>query len=55
MQQTLPFRLPLCAGDREDFLAMLADWGGPSPCDFDRGGTGITDFLLLLGNWGPCP
>jgi len=19
------------------------------------GGTGVTDFLLLLGHWGPCP
>ncbi len=38
-----------------DFLAVLADWGNPSPCDFDGGGVGITDFLELLANWGPCP
>ncbi len=38
-----------------DFLAVLADWGNPSPCDFDGGGVGITDFLALLANWGPCP
>ena len=38
-----------------DFLALLAQWGGPGPCDFDGGGVGITDFLKLLGNWGPCP
>ncbi len=24
-------------------------------CDFDGGGVGITDFLTLLANWGPCP
>jgi hypothetical protein len=38
-----------------DFLAMLAQWGGPGSCDFDGGGVGITDFLELLGVWGPCP
>jgi hypothetical protein len=38
-----------------DFLTMLSDWGGPSPCDFDGGGVGITDFLDLLAHWGPCP
>ena len=38
-----------------DFLALLAQWGLPTPCDFDGGGVGITDFLALLGNWGPCP
>ena len=38
-----------------DFLALLADWGQPGPCDFDGGGIGITDFLKLLANWGPCP
>ena len=38
-----------------DFLALLADWGGPGACDFNGGGVGITDFLELLGHWGPCP
>ncbi len=38
-----------------DFLALLAQWGGPGTCDFDGGGVGITDFLALLANWGPCP
>ena len=38
-----------------DFLALLADWGGPGACDLDGGGIGITDFLELLGHWGPCP
>jgi len=38
-----------------DFLVVLAEWGNPSPCDFDGGGVGITDFLALLANWGPCP
>ncbi|MHC4217580.1 MAG: hypothetical protein ACYSU7_03905, partial [Planctomycetota bacterium] len=38
-----------------DFLAMLAQWGQPgSSCDFDGDGVGVTDFLILLGNWGPC-
>jgi len=38
-----------------DFLALLAQWGGPGTCDFDGGGVGINDFLALLANWGPCP
>ncbi len=38
-----------------DFLAVLAQWGGPGSCDFNGGGVGINDFLLLLANWGPCP
>ena len=38
-----------------DFLKLLADWGGASDCDFDGGGVGINDFLELLANWGPCP
>ena len=50
-----------CGGDNDgdvgivDFLALLAQWGGPGACDLDGGGVGITDFLELLGNWGPCP
>ena len=50
-----------CGGDDDgntgitDFLALLAQWGGPGACDFDGGGVGITDFLLLLANWGACP
>ncbi len=38
-----------------DFLALIAQWGGPGTCDIDGGGVGITDFLELLANWGPCP
>ena len=38
-----------------DFLALLAQWGGPGSCDVDGGGVGINDFLALLANWGPCP
>ena len=51
-----------CGGDNDgdvgivDFLALLAQWGGPGPCDLDGGGgVGITDLLELLANWGPCP
>jgi hypothetical protein len=48
-----------CDGDDgvvgiNDFLALLAQWGGAGPCDFDGGGVGINDFLELLANWGPC-
>ena len=41
-----------------DFLALLVDWGAcTQPCcladlDLDEN-VGITDFLLLLANWGP--
>jgi len=38
-----------------DFLALLAGWAMPGPCDIDGGGVGINDFLALLANWGPCP
>ncbi len=38
-----------------DFLAVLAQWGGLGSCDFDGGGVGINDFLDLLAAWGPCP
>lgn len=39
-----------------DFLAILATWGLPGPCDFDGDGEiGIVDFLDLLAHWGPCP
>ncbi len=34
---------------------LLAQWGGPGTYDIDGGGVGITDFLELLANWGPCP
>jgi len=37
-----------------DFLVLLAQWGGPG-CDFDGGGVGITDLLAMLAHWGPCP
>ncbi len=49
-----------CGGDNDgnvgiiDFLALLAQWGGPGSCDVDGGGVGISDFLNLLANWGPC-
>ncbi len=39
-----------------DFLALLAEWGGPGSCDLDGSGfVDVTDFLLLIANWGPCP
>jgi hypothetical protein len=39
-----------------DVLAMLAQWGQvESSCDFNGGGVDVTDFLELLGNFGPCP
>ena len=58
-------QVPTCQWDCEaipdkmvginDFLALLAGWALPGPCDFDGGGVGINDFLKLLANWGPCP
>jgi hypothetical protein len=43
--------------DIEDMLALLAAWGSDpgGPPDFDGGGVGITDFLIMLAFWGPCP
>ena len=38
-----------------DFLALIAQWGGPGPCDFDGGDVHVTDFLLMLAAWGPNP
>ena len=39
-----------------DLLALLAQWGGPGPCDFDgNGAVDIVDLLKLLANWGACP
>ena len=38
-----------------DFLSLLAQWGGPGSCDFSGTGVGINDFLKLLANWGDCP
>jgi hypothetical protein len=36
-----------------DFLAMLAQWGGPGSCDFNEDGTvDVIDFLFLLAIWG---
>jgi hypothetical protein len=40
-----------------DFLAMLAQWGQiATSCDFGSGtaGVDVSEFLELLGNWGPC-
>jgi hypothetical protein len=39
-----------------DFLALLATWGEVGvPCDVNGGGVDVTDFLEMIGNWGPCP
>jgi hypothetical protein len=39
----------------QDFLALLANWGGSGEGDIDGNGTvGVQDFLLLLAAWGPC-
>ena len=35
-------------------MATLDIAGNPADLD-DDGTVGITDLLLLLGNWGPCP
>jgi hypothetical protein len=41
-----------------DFLALLAQWGGPGPCDCEDppdGAVDVGDFLAMLAAWGPCP
>jgi hypothetical protein len=40
-----------------DFLALIAEWGGPGACDCADGGDGIVnvlDFLAIIADWGPC-
>jgi hypothetical protein len=39
----------------EDFLFLLAAWGGPEGDVDGDGTTSIIDFLELLAQWGPCP
>jgi hypothetical protein len=42
--------------DVREFLAMLSQWGNVgSSCDIDGGGVSVTDVLLILAHWGPCP
>ncbi|MHC4429510.1 MAG: hypothetical protein ACYS0D_13040, partial [Planctomycetota bacterium] len=39
-----------------DFLTLLSQWGVVgSSCDLDGGGVSVTDFLIMLAHWGPCP
>jgi hypothetical protein len=41
--------------DVQDFLILLANWGGSGAGDIDGNGTvDVQDFLLLLAAWGPC-
>ncbi|MHC4083346.1 MAG: GC-type dockerin domain-anchored protein [Planctomycetota bacterium] len=42
----------------QDFLALLAQWGGPGTCDCKEppdGVVDIQDFLQILATWGDCP
>jgi hypothetical protein len=39
----------------EDFLFLLAAWGGPGGDVDGDGTTNVNDFLELLAQWGPCP
>jgi hypothetical protein len=44
--------------DVGDFLALLAQWGGPGTCDCEDepdGAVDVGDFLALLAAWGDCP
>jgi hypothetical protein len=39
-----------------DLLALLAQWGREgTSCDFNGGGVGVQDVLIMLAHWGPCP
>jgi hypothetical protein len=39
-----------------DFLALIAQWGGPGSCDLDGNNVvNVNDFLDLIAQWGPCP
>ena len=39
----------------QDFLALIAQWGQNTACDFNGNGVDIVDMLELLANWGVCP
>jgi hypothetical protein len=42
----------------QDFLAMLAQWGGDGSCDCNNppdGVVNVQDFLQILATWGDCP
>ncbi|MHC4303309.1 MAG: DUF7901 domain-containing protein [Planctomycetota bacterium] len=42
----------------QDFLALLAQWGGAGSCDCKDPPDGVVDvqdFLQILATWGPCP
>ncbi len=53
-----------CSGDLDgqvginEFLAVLANWGTSTTCDFvpmgGNGTVGIEEFLAVLSNWGSC-
>ncbi len=47
--------VPDCNVGINDFLRVLATWGGGGSCAVFDGTVGINDFLGLLGVWGPCP
>jgi hypothetical protein len=57
------FEVATCAADLngdnvvdvQDFLVLLANWGGSGAGDIDGSGVvDVQDFLLLLAAWGPC-
>ena len=42
----------------QDFLALLAQWGGPGSCDCKQPPDDVVDtkdFLAILATWGDCP
>jgi hypothetical protein len=42
----------------QDFLALLAQWGGAGSCDCNNppdGVVNVQDFLQILATWGDCP
>ena len=41
--------------DVQDFLFLLASWGGPGGDVNGDGTTDVGDFLAMLATWGPCP
>ena len=63
-EPNLPYRFTavVCPADLDvdgevgidDFLFLLASWGGPDGDVDGDGDTDIDDFLFLLASWGPC-